>query len=288
MHRFIAILFLILVSCQSSQTKPEGKSSTKNSLQSTKVALKYCETLAPPQKEVDTLFFSELQNFNPASYYLQVKDTSDFLRKIECIYSAQEYGDTLSIYPKNWDYGKILSFEQHKIYGSDQKVFMLFFEFFGGSSSSYPPLILCILNKSGKILLYQDHCDSLKYFSVFKNKNPFLLTAYVTGFGNGRHHLYMYHKGKIRDALTDDIDIPNTIDMHEDDHIYDPYFMNIDITDLNKDGYNDLRFSSTLKMICTPKIPDRKIHFDFTFRPSEQTFRPIKDYPTEYYHPDCK
>lgn len=74
---------------------------------------KHEKTLKTYSQEInDTMYLSEVKNFNPASYYLHITDTSAFLRKVDLLQFAKEYNDTASVFPENWIYGRFYPFRK--------------------------------------------------------------------------------------------------------------------------------------------------------------------------------
>jgi hypothetical protein len=166
--------------------------------------------------------------------------------------------------------------------------FALFFRHPEHGTASLPNQVLCVFDKLGKLLLYQDHCGVFKPLMVLKGQDPFLLTSDETGKGNGTHRLYMYKKSRFMNVLnTGDWDI-HTIDMHEDENKYEPSYMNIKLVDINKDGYNDIRFSTTLVLYCGKAVKKTKLVYDFLFHPPSQSFDPAGDYNFDKNYGLCK
>lgn len=109
--------------------------------------------------------------------------------------------------------------------------------------SCFPFQYQLLFNTKGK------HIQSLNAYTyrlieIFPNQHPFLLTLHRTSKGNGGHHLYQIIADTLCNVYDGYINFDTrTYDKHHDEHIYEPYELNLSIKDYNEDGYNDLIFS---------------------------------------------
>jgi hypothetical protein len=236
---------------------------------------------------LDTIHSAELKLFNPLVFYNNKIDTSTFLRKIDIKYASNQlYNDT--IFDSTDDFGKIIFFDKVDIYGINQQVFILLMEHPEHGTSSLPNKALFAYNDKGKLLLYQSHCGIFKEMKILGSGNSFLLTSEETGKGNGTHRLYMFKKDSLINILnTGDWDI-HTVDRHIDENEYNPTHMTIGINDINKDGYNDLKFSTTLVVHCNSKTIQKKLVYHFLFNPKLEVFNPEGNYKFENNYNLCK
>lgn len=233
----------------------------------------------------DTVRPTDLKSINPSAYLRQKVDTAVLLRQIAYAYGFEQ------VYSNSGSrimHSTILFFKAVHLSDGLSKATVLYFEHPEGGTGSLPNRMLCVFDSAGKLLLQQSHCGMMKPLIVQRGARPYLLATEETGKGNGTHRLYGFRGEQLVNVLnTNDWDI-HTVDGHTDDAEYDPTHMKLQVRDLNKDGHNDLRFSTTLVLYCAERIKRKKLVYDFHYHPSTHLFEPAGDYLFENISRYCK
>ena len=174
--------------------------------------------------------------------YPIISDSSAFIKrlKINChITPDVEYGHSIE---------RITAFQKLKIYGSAREVYLLEYSWQKGSNVTFPWRYQLIFDQSGRLILSLS-AIRFQLLSVFPKSDPFLLVLNSTYRGNGNHKLYRFKNGKMVNVLNYPRSFcVETYDADADETINIPNELKLNVTDVNNDGYNDLKFSGILAL----------------------------------------
>jgi len=197
--------------------------------------------------------------------------------------------------------GQITRFQKINLYGYSGNLFLLEFDYGGGSGAAFPWKIQILVDEQG-FFLHEFNALSHKFVHVLPG-NPFLLITNATSKGNGGHELYKINsEGKVENVYDATL---NTYNKHEDMAVYMPNELMVSIKDDNSDGFADLIFTGTQHYIMgktadgfwydsiilkkdtisySPEKPFRKVPVRLVFlydKPSGH-FKQMEDYEAKY------
>lgn len=243
--------------------------------------------------EKDTLF-SQVQDF-PV-----IKDTAAFISNLQEIAKLDIYES--SDVNQNQE---ITVFRKVEIYGSDKEYFFIEYDYKDGPGAAFPYKYQVLLTKDGRLIHVLDALRH-EFIRVFKNEHPFLLTVSSTSKGNGGHEIYKMNSDSLTNVLINVDDyLIRTYDAHEDSYVNEPYEFNVDVKDVNKDGFNDISFHGNILLIqgqskygdfydgetingktvyYSVDNPFKKIPVSFVYLYNEQTgyFKSVENYREKY------
>lgn len=186
--------------------------------------------------------FTTMQNqlFSYISSYPSIEDSISLifeLKKLSAIdYNDSKIKDEIITYYKNV-----------KLYGSEKSYHLLEYSY-RISENNNPEKLLVLLTHEGKFL-QKLFINGLKLIETFYKQNPFLITMKKTTKGNGGHNLYKISNDKLELVLDAFNNEPRTFDAHQDNSIYEPNELNLEVKDYNNDGYNDIAFNGQIVYI---------------------------------------
>lgn len=237
-------------------------------------------TINPPLSKLEEPVDTEKYNyqatpFREVAQYPTIKDSAAFINALAA--NCHQYHKKSS--------AEINYFKKLKLLGSNQFYYLIEYDFKDGSTGSYPWKNQYLFTSSGKLvtLFSAERIDIAK---IFPEKNPLLICVNVTGKGNGYHEVYCMEKDTVRQIFDYAPGTPpQTYDAHGDVSENIPFEFPYTITDVNKDGYNDLVFKGTINYSFegpeenSKKAPARLV---FLYKPSTGLFSPQEDYRKKY------
>ncbi len=229
-HIPFLILSLSLTACNQSSNHKEVESSivTETNYSDSGIAITYKTEL-----ETNSNFYAHKKEFiRHLNNYPQIVDSSTFMTDLVGYYN-------LSTEFTQADEGKVNSFQKVNFYGSDKDYYLIEYDYKEGCLANYPWKYQLIISPNGD-LLHIVNAERFELIHLFENENPFLLTTNVTAKGNGDHNLYQISSDTILNVLNSNV---RTIDRHQDEFIYEPAELEIQLVDLNNDGFKDIKFS---------------------------------------------
>jgi len=208
----LIIPLLILVSCNNT---PQEKTTIKPVANKPVAKTKYVYT-------------------NLIADYPIIKDSAAFIEKLiassKIDLPSPRFKSVISYYKKL------------KIYGSNKPVYLIQYYFGEESMMYYPWRYQLFLDETGKYI-GNERADSFALITVFKDKNPLLMTVCSDPHGVGYHCFYKYDEKKdslINILVGDEAGITyNANDYYE---MNEPFGLKLLVKDDNKDGYNDIIF----------------------------------------------
>ena len=245
-------------------------------------------------KQLENNFASKLLDF-PV-----IKDTADFISTLQQTYNIES--DNFGEEPKE----KITTFRKVNIYGSDDELFFVEYDYGAGCMATYPWKYQLLLTANGK-LLKTFSGQRYDFIQIFPNQNPFLLIVNVTSKGNGGHEIYKISADTLENVYEGYYNCEvQTYDAHEDFAIYEPFELNLIIKDYNNDSFNDIAFVGKMvyiqgqtasgdyiidseiingkEIIYSTENPYKKIPVEFIFLYDKHTwhFKAKEDYVKKY------
>lgn len=144
---------------------------------------------------------------------------------------------------------KITVYRKVKIYGSDKDYFFIEYDYGDGAGVLFPWKYQLLLTRDGKLVETLSG-QRFEFVEIFKNENPLLLTVVGTSKGNGGHQLYKISADTLENVFEGYYDYHiRTYDAHQDHSVFEPNELKIEISDQNKDGFNDIIFSGHKVML---------------------------------------
>lgn len=271
----LAILILIIFGCSNKQKVENSKSDEKESI------------------------ITEEKVFKQVNDFPKIKDTLQFITDLR---QTLEFEVDESPFQKEKE--KITVFKKIKLNGSDKDYFFIEYDYGAGSGASYPWKYQLILTKDGKHIKTLS-AQRFEFVEIFKNENPFLMTVIATDKGNWGHEFYKISADTLQNVYEGYFNYSvRTYDAHQDNKIYEPNELKLNVKDFNKDGLNDISFNGKIVLIQGTKYghwfdsetingktitysvenPFKKIPIEFIFLYDKQTrkFKAKENYNDKY------
>ncbi len=226
----------------------------------------------------DTLFFPYIND------YPDIKDTSNFIKEL-LDFCKLEINDLDAKYSKE----TINKFEKINIWGSEKDYYLIEYDYKYGCMATFPWRYQFIFSDKGKLIKV---LWAIRYemIDIFPNENPLMLAVVSTAGGNGGHSLYKIENDSFVDILERKC---KTYKASNDNFVFEPYELNLKITDNNNDGYNDLIFYGNILLING--LTNEGVWYDYDKINGEEIFyseeNPFKKFDIKYifqYNPKSK
>jgi hypothetical protein len=196
------------------------------------------EKLTLPETQVTNTIFKQVADFP------FIEDTTKFIADLRQIFKLEV--DEKPVQKAN---EKITTFKKVKIYGSDNEYFFIEYDCKAGSGKAFPFKYQLLLTTNGKPVKALSR-QRYQFVEIFKNENPFLMTVVGTSKGNGGHELYKISGDTLENAYEGYYNYAvQTYDAHEDNKIYEPKELTLNVKDFNHDGFNDISFNGKIVLI---------------------------------------
>ncbi|NNV54247.1 hypothetical protein [Limnovirga soli] len=205
-----------------------------------------CSNKQTPKDEKSTVTETQITDtiFKQVAGFPTIKDTTKFIADLRQIFELEV--DESSFQKAN---EKITTFKKVKIYGSDNDLFFIEYDYRDGSGAAFPWKYQILITKDGKLVKTLSG-QRFEFVEIFKNENPFLLIVTGTSKGNGGHELYKFSADTLENVYEGYFDYAiRTYDAHQDNRIYEPNELTLKVKDFNNDGYNDISFYGTIVLI---------------------------------------
>jgi hypothetical protein len=205
-----------------------------------------CSNKQTPKDEKSTVTETQITDtiFKQVAGFPTIKDTTKFIADLRQIFELEV--DESSFQKAN---EKITTFKKVKIYGSDNDLFFIEYDYRDGSGAAFPWKYQILITKDGKLVKTLSG-QRFEFVEIFKNENPFLLIVTGTSKGNGGHELYKFSADTLENVYEGYFDYAiRTYDAHQDNRIYEPNELTLKVKDFNNDGYIDISFYGTIVLI---------------------------------------
>jgi len=232
-YTLVIISFFTLSCNQLLQKKNIG-----NDISSLRIIDTTVNVIVAAKASTNTLDTVENNNYQNLPFDLLIKlpaitDSNNFIKALKenChLISEPNKGERINYIKKT------------KIFGSDKEFYIVEYDFRDGANCDFPWKYQIVFDADAKLIkvLSNIRVDIVK---VFPKENPFLICVSATGKGNGWHQINRI----VSDTLENIYDgflgyLPKTYDANEDNSINDPNEFHYKVTDVNKDGFNDIVF----------------------------------------------
>jgi len=173
-----------------------------------------------------------------------IKDTTEFITDLRQIFKLEV---DESSYQKTNE--KITTYKKVKIYGSENDYIFIEYDYGNGCGAAFPWKYQLLLTTNGKPVKWFSG-QRFEFVEIFKNQHPFLLTVVGTSKGNGGHELYRISGDTLENVYEGyyEYDV-QTYDAHQDNEIYEPNELKLEVKDFNNDGINDFAFIGKIVFI---------------------------------------
>lgn len=196
------------------------------------------------ESDVKESIITEEKVFKQVNDFPKIKDTLQFITDLR---QALEFEVDESLSQKENE--KITVFKKIKLNGSNKDYFFIEYDYGVGSGASYPWKYQLILTKDGKHLKTLS-AQRFEFVEIFKNENPFLMTVIATDKGNGGHEFYKISADTLQNVYEGYFNYSvKTYDAHQDNKIYEPNELKLNVKDFNRDGLNDISFNGKIVLI---------------------------------------
>jgi len=176
--------------------------------------------------------------------------------------------------PKEFTIEKIFLW---KIFGNEE-VYVISIVY-DGSGANYPFKGCVIMNSTGTKLISIIKSKRFYLKKILQNQLPFLIVEECTSKGNGWHRILGMENKGIKNFLNLINDRIHTIDEYYDKTVFEPHVMRLNIKDINKDGFSDIVFTTTLKVIEQNGIEKKmKLNYVFLYIQKKKLFLPKNNY----------
>jgi len=173
-----------------------------------------------------------------------IKDTTLFIAELRQTFDLEIHES-----PVQKENEKITVFKKIKLYGSDEDYFLIEYDWIVGCMAEYPWKYQLLLTGNGKLVKILSGAR-FDFVTIFPNQNPFLLILVETSRGNGGHELYKISADTLENVYEGYFDYNiRTCDAYEDNRIYEPNELILNVKDFNNDGFNDISFSGKIVLI---------------------------------------
>ncbi|MBR9860221.1 hypothetical protein GYB22_05645 [bacterium] len=181
---------------------------------------------------------------NPFSKLLhssyKIEDSAAFIKALREIYDLKVH-----LSPKQADEEKITHFELVNLMGSDEPYYLIEYDWIAGSTAEFPWKHQVLLDSEGRLIKV---FNALRWelLNVSPHKNPVFLTVVASGKGNGGHEVYGFIEDSLENIYEGYFNYKvQTYDAHQDQSVFLNKELYLMIEDVNRDGYEDLKFYGT-------------------------------------------
>ena len=266
-YKFL-VLLLIILSCKEKQPQAE-KPGTE-------------DTLTKPAEQSQPLeSYPEKFEYQDSPFVL-IKNYSTITDTLEFINALKSNCHLVALYPGKQS---LLVLKNIRINGSDTGFFFVEYNWGDGPNSQFPWKRQFLFTKTGTLVKILDALR-FEFINIFPGKYPFLVTTVSTAHGNGGHAIYKIDGDSLQNVFDGFKDyFPRTYDADHDNNFNNPYEMKLGITDINKDGLNDISFTGTIMHATNDSGPNYKavnVRFNFIYDPKTGHFTEQEDYSKKY------
>lgn len=144
----------------------------------------------------------------------------------------------------------ITAYKKIKLNGSKNFFYLIEYSFPFMSMAGYPGKYQFLMDGKGKFIEIFN-AKRFELVEIFPKQEPFLLLVHSTAKGNGGHVIYKIKNNELALVFTshDERGLFRTYDAHRDVTVNEPHELTLNINDENSDGFNDIIFSGTIKLL---------------------------------------
>jgi len=290
MKKVLSLLILACIISSCNKQYEEDNEDKSSSVSSPKDNIKTSENSALQKK----LVLSQISEF-PV-----IKDTSQFIANLREIFELE-----VDESPYQKENERISNYEKIQLYGSENDFIFIEYDYGYGCEAAFPWKYQLLINMDGKPIKSLS-AMRFEFIEIFENQAPFLLIVGATSKGNGGHSIFKMSNDTLENVLDDEFPYYlRTYDAHQDNRVNEPLELDIQIRDINNDGFNDISFAGKFVLIQgltengdwydTEIINNKKINYsvdnpfdqipvEFVFIFDEETkhFKTMEDYSNKY------
>ena len=273
-HSFILLLFFAALSCKNHNAALNQQDSLPPPADSAFPSVSVPKPSSDKTEEKERYDY-QTEPFAELKQYPHIKDSATFIKAlVENVHIYHEY-----IHEESINYWKKI-----KLYGSARSYYLLEYDFYGGSTASFPWKHQYLFSSDGKLLKIISAME-LRETRIFPAENKFLVGVSATGKGNGWHEIYRIQADTVA-QIFDKFkgNRPQTYDIHDDNAINIPNEFPYTIEDINGDGHNDLVFRGKIKYFLADEAHTKTVpaKYIFLYQPKTGHFTEQENYSQKY------
>ena len=231
-------------------------------------------------QEIDKDYNFQASPFNELKKFPIISDTTVFIQKLKENCHLYTLGEKKRV-------EKINYFKKIKIYGGNNFIYLLEYDYKTGTNASFPWKMQILFDSNCKLLkiLFDVRLHIVK---IFPKALPFIFALSSTSKGNGAHEVYRLKDGKLEQVYDGFLgNRPQTYSTGYSFYVTDPFELYHKFIDVNKDGWNDIVFFGKVRyseqdLGIGNKEKIISVKYIFLYNTKTEHFSELEDYSKKY------
>ena len=193
------------------------------------------------------------------SNFSKIKDSAIFIKELVTGYLPDIDYERIKKFPT-----AITCYKKVKLFGTKEELIFLEYDYKDGSSAEYPWKYQLLFDFKGNCIKIFSALR-FQFLKIFPKENPFLVTLISTSRGNGGHQIFKMSADTLENVYDGYLDYETqTYDREENNIVFEPFELNLQVKDENKDGINDIVFTG--KLVLIQGVTKSGVWYDYEIR----------------------